>query len=267
MSDVSFSIDLSVKENGRKSPNYTLDTDLAGEITLDELLNFTKSSLIIIADETLREEQVKGFDKNPVVAVDGRVGKPVINVNPLGKIEFNSRTNIDDMLLATYEGILHRSKVVTGLYKSSHYVFLNGRQVATDMSSLKAWLSTKPDIKDSDLIRFVNIQPYARRLERFGVTAQRSNIRLEKSRDKRQRSGPKILAPNGAYFLTARSIKRLYKRNSSIRFGFIPGYLLGLSATFKTFSRASGSRRESRSKKSTYLYPTITISISAGGTL
>lgn len=264
-----FEVELSVYENGRKAPQYTLDTDLNGEITLAELLNFTKAALIIISDETLKEEQANGFDKKPVVVVDGKQNKPVINVSPLGQIEFVSRTNMDEIILQTYTGLLERSPVDTRRYIKSHYVFLNGTQVATDFPSLKSWLATKPQFKDTDFIRFVNIQPYARKLERLGVTAQRAHVRQEKSKDKRGRSGTHILAPNGAYFLTSRSIRRLFKQNSVIKFGFISGSQLGLLAAFKT--QASGARGGKRGKihkgARTYLYPSITISVSQGGIL
>lgn len=259
-----------VTEGGRKSPQYTIDSDLSGEVTLAEFLQFTKANLIIIADATLKEEQLNGFDKKPVVAVDGRVGKPVINVNPLGQIEFSSRLDIKEIVQFTMQSILDRSPVDTGRYKEGHRVFLNGKEVARDMASLTAWLQSNPQIKGDDIIRFVNIEPYARRLERLGVTAGKGNFRsvsrrFDKSRDKKQRSGPLILAPNGTYFLTSRAVKRKFKRNSSVRFSFLPGSAMGLTATFKTYSKASRTRKTSRSKKSTYLYPTITILVNEAG--
>lgn len=256
---MNFSVEYSVTERGRKVPSYRLDTDLNGEVSLLELLEFTKQSLIVIADQTLREEQANGFDKDPVVIVDGRVNKPVIAVNPLGKIEFVSRRNMDEILLATMKGIIERSRVVTGQYIRSHRVFLNGKQVADDLPSLERWLATSPELADKDLFRFVNIAPYARKLERLGVTAQRSNTRSVKSRDKKQRSGTHILAANGAYFLTARSIRRLFKRNSTIAFSFISGMSLGISAGFK----AAGVRKSPRP----YLYPSILVSVKESGIL
>jgi hypothetical protein len=256
---VAFSVDFSVEEKGRKSPEYTLDTDLNGEVSLLDFLNFTKSALIITADTVLREEQARGFDKNPVVAVDGKVGVPVFNVSPLGQLEFTSKANMSEILLETYKGILKRSPVLTGRYKSSHFVFLNGAQVATDLESLRAWLKSNPIFNDKDLIRFVNIQPYARKLERLGVTGRRQQSRTVKSRDKRKSSqGHRILAPNGAYFLTTRSIRSKYKRNSVIRFNFISGDRLGISGSFL-------GRRGKPGRP--YLYPTITISAAEGGTV
>lgn len=251
-----FDVQVSVVESGRKVPQYTLDTDLNGEISLQELLDFTKKSLIVIADQTLQEEQLQGFDKNPIVVVDGRRNKPVVSVSPFGSIEFISKVSINQIALDTYTAILDRSPVDTGKYKSSHYVFLNGKQVATDIITLQTWLATNPTVGDRDLLRFVNIQPYARKLERLGVTDQRQKSRTVKSKDARQRSGVngRILAPNGTYFLAARSIRRKYKNNSGIKFGFISGSSLGIAGSF------SGA-----GKRQAYLYPTISILVQGGG--
>lgn len=269
-------VNLSVYEKGRRAPEWTVDSDINGKMSLADLIMFTRNSLIIVADQALREEQGKGFDKNPVVTVDGRTGKPVTAVNPFGEIVFTARANLNEVLLEAYRGIASRSPVDTGQYKKSNYVFLNGKQVANSEETLNAWLATQPNFKQNDLIRFVNIQPYARKLERLGVTAQnqgkRRASRTVKSKDKRGRFGfgGRILAPNGAYFLTAKQIKRKYKNNSSIDFEFMPGSKLGLAARFKTISMRrtkSDSMKTYRRKKpgSTYLYPTIRILVNEGG--
>jgi hypothetical protein len=270
MSGLSFKVSLSVEENGRKAPEYTLDTDLNGEITLAALLDFTKSSLIIIADQTLKEEQALGFDKKPVIAVDGKVGKPVIDVSPLGKIEMFARSDMNDIILDTYKALLERSPVLTGRYKDSHYVFFNGSQVATNLSGLETWLASKPVFQEKDRIRFVNIQPYARKLERHGITGNTTpggnyysnrSERYTKGRDRRNPGG-KVLAPNGAYFLAARSVSRRFKNRASIKFYFTSGANIGLTATFKTSSPGRKSK-----KPRTYLYPSIVISVSESGIL
>ena len=253
-----FDIDYAVYERGKKSPQYTIETDLDGELSLAELLEFTKANLILIADTVLREEQAKGFDKNPITRVDGSKTKPVIAVKPFGTIEFTARQQSLDVLMEVFEMIFKKSPVDTGLYINSHILFWNGKQIAKSPAELKIWMGTNPQIGEKDLFRFVNIQPYARRLERLGVTEQRQKFRTVKSRDKRQRSGfnGMILAPNGTYFLTAKAIGRKYR--NSLRFGFIPGSELGLTATFKKASTGTSRRRKKR-KSSTYLYPSISL--------
>jgi len=256
-----FEVNLSVYEKGKKRPEYTIDSDLNGEVTLIDLLKWTKTSLIVIADEVLKEEQAAGFDKFPVLTVDGRKGKPIEAVSPLGKIEFTSRSSVNDILLAAYEGVLFRSKVLTGLYKSSHFVFLNGTQIASDLNSLNAWLKTSPEIKDKDIIRIVNIQPYARKLERFGITAQKSSTRYSHRKEHKDKGRGKMLVqvPNGTYYLTARAVKSKFKRNVGIRFAFIPGSSLGLKGSFK------GGRKGKNSAGRPYLYPSIVITINERG--
>ncbi len=253
-----FEVGVLVEESGRRRPEYVLDTDLNGEITLKDFLEFTKSTLIITANEVLREEQNSGFDKNPVVTVDGNPSKSVASVHPLGQIEFTKRADMREVLMETYQGILGRSPVLTGRYKSSHYVFLNGTQVANSLSSLESWINSNPVFEDKDLIRFVNIQPYGRKLERLGVTAQRQQSRTVRSRDKKRAAeGHRVLAPNGTYFLTARAIRAKYKRNSLIKFTFISGSSLGISGSFKVGRGGKPGRA--------YLYPTIIISVREGG--
>ncbi len=272
-----FQVSLDVFENGRKAPQYTLDTDLQGEITLSELFEFTKFALISTARDVLTQEQEKGFDKDPVVIVDGSYNKAVIDVKPLGKIEFAARQEMKDIILDTYAAILERSPVDTGRYIKSHLVYLNGNLIATDWASLGSWLFTEPEFKERDYIRFVNVQPYARKLERLGVTSKGQRHRAQKSRDSRGRSGTHVLAPNGAYFLASRAIRRKYKRNSVIAFKFISGSegYLNVPGQFKTKSGGArqphkglnfhGQRSQKTSSGRKYLYPSITISVDVSG--
>lgn len=260
MANETFAVDISVTERGRRRPEYTLDSDLNGEITLKDLLEWTKTALIVTADEVLRDEQGKGFDSEPIMLIDGRRGRDIRTVSPLGKIEFVARQALADILVEAYEGLIHRSKVLKGDYIKSHYVFLNGIQVATDLSSLQAWLKTEPEFKDKDTLRIVNIQPYARRLELLGVTAQRSKPKLEeKGRRHKVKTGVFFKTPNGAYQLTTRSIKAKYKQNALIKFTFLPGSSLGLAGTFK------GGRRGKNSAGRPYLYPTIVFTVQERG--
>lgn len=251
------SVELSVQEDGltTEKAGYLRDSD----IELVDLLKWTKRQLIIIADQTLKEEQAKGFDKSPVVVIDGRRDKRPIDVNPLGQIEFFSRLSVSEILMESYRQLLSRSKVLTGQYKASHFVFLNGIQVATDMDSLAKWIASEPKVKDKDTIRIVNIQPYGRRLELLGVTAQRTNAKLEDAgRRSKKRTGTKVRLPNGAYQLTARAIRSKFKNNLGVRFTFLPGSSLGLSGAFK-----GGRKRNSAGRP--YLYPSIVFTVSERG--
>lgn len=252
-----FEVSLSVTEGGRRRPEYTLDSDLHGEVTLQDLLEWTKATLIVTADEVLKEEQDRGFDKAPILLVDGKKAKSPINVSPLGQIEFIARQNFKDILIEAYIAILGRSKVLTGRYKQSHYVFHNGTQVGNSPSTLKAWLDTNPEFKNNDTIRIVNIQPYARRLEMLGVTAQRS----KQASNKNKVSSNYVRVPNGVYQLTARAIRSKYKQNSIIRFAFLSGSELGLAGSFKKGRSGKGS------KGRPYLYPSLVFTVNERGLL
>lgn len=255
-----FSVDLTVTENGRKSPQYFLGSDLSGEITLQELLEFTKSSLIIIADEVLREEQGAGFDKEPVTLVDGKKNRDIRVVHPLGQIEFISRQSFDTIILDAYNALLELSKVKTGRYKSSHYVFHNGKQVATDLTSLGIWLKSAPEFQERDTIRIVNIQPYARRLELLGVTSTRSKQTKRAKKKQGQPTGTIVNVPNGAYQLTYRRVRYKYKNNVFIRFSFLQGSQLGISGNF---GAQWGKKRGGRP----YLFPTLVFGFQSAGVL
>lgn len=272
MAAAEFSVDLFVFERGKRRPEYTLETDLDGKVTLEDYVNFMKLTLLTIARDTVKEEQRRGFDKNPTILVDNRRGKPLEAVKPFGKIDFIARADIRDVLVETYQGLIDRSKIVTGQYVESHFVFWNTNRVATNMQELQAWYDSSPAVKPGDRIVFVNVAPYARRLERYGVvkgSQSKSRLRYQRSSDKRKRSGldGKILAANGVYFLTTRSIKRKYGKQTKIQFKFIPGSTLGLN-NFKFQSKTAKRPKGAKKSTGTYLYPTILIVVdSAGGVL
>jgi len=251
------SVEMTVQEAGviNESRGYLRDS----AIELKDLLEWTKSQLIVIADQALTEEQAKGFDKEPIMLVDGKQNRSVKSVSPLGQIEFVARAGFQEVLFDTYISLMRRSPVKTGRYVDSHYVFHNGVQVANDFSRLQRWANSGPELKDNDTIRIVNIQPYARRLELLGVTAQRTQSRKEDAgRRNKRKKGTMVKMPNGAYQLTTRAIRAKYKNNLGIRFTFLPGTSLGLSGVFK------GGRKKNSSGRP-YLYPTIVFTINSRG--
>lgn len=253
-----FNVEMTVEENGfvQTKKGYIRDS----KMEYADILKWTKSQLITIADQVLEEEQGKGFDKNPVILVDGKKGKNISEVHPLGSIEFVSRQDFGLILPEAYQAILDLSKVLTGRYKDSHQVTWNTATVATDLASLKAWLATGPQIKESDEIRIVNTQPYARKLELRGVTAGRTSMNKKERTFKRKGVTKTIVVnkPNGAYQLALRRMKSKYKNNVGIFFKFLPGSFLGLSGSFKN-------GKDEKSKGRPYLYPALIFKIGREG--
>lgn len=257
------SISYSVKENNKRV-RYVVDDNLEDKITIEELLKFTKNALLTISEQVLKEEQDRGFDKDPITTVDGITGKSVQDVNPLGKIVFTARQEIKKIALDTYANILKRAPIDTGLYASLNYVFFNGTQIATNMRELEKWFETPPAFKDRDRLRFMNIAPYAQMLELEGVTRQRKKQRLGATRDKLQRSGAKVRKPNGTYALTMKAIRAKYKNNVFMRFELLPGDYVGVTSPIPPNSKQkfrADYHPSSKYNKGYYLYPTIVLGV------
>jgi hypothetical protein len=266
------SVDFSVKENGKNSPNYSIDSDLAGEITLEELLKFLKSALIKISYDVLVEEQGKGFDPKPVIVVDNVRGKNVLDVKPTGKIEFYARQDFSKIILTIYEGILQRSPVDSATYIESHVVSVNGELVAKNLDEVKSWVQ-KAQVKAGDVIRIVNLVPYAGKLERESITVagEKGSKRMTKSRSKKNRSAgikSEVRAPNGAYFLTLRSARRQFGKVATFKFDWINGRYLDFSVAKSQSNSGKKFRRFfKKRKKGQYAYPSLSIIIGEGGTI
>lgn len=224
------SIQTSIEEKGRKARQWDL-VDATGEErkTLAEHLAFIKQTLIQVSLEAVRDEQTRGFTKSPLLVVDRKPGKQLLDVSPLGEVEFIDPITNPMFILEIFEGLITRSRTITGTYVNSHYVFHNGNQIGNTWAEVSSWVRSNT-LKPRDKIRFVNIMPYARRLELLGVTATRhgEGPQMRKSRDKQKRSGDLVRMDAGAYFLTYRSIKRKSKFSLVPRYETIPGNMLGI---------------------------------------
>lgn len=265
---------ITVKETGttETAKKYDITKDLDGEATLEEILAFTKSSLLRLARESLKEEQAKGFDKAPLVFVDGKKNPNIEVVSPLGKIEYVSKD------VGTFEVIekgltllLDKSRIVTGLYFDSHYVFMNGKVVATSIREFALFKDSGAVFKEKDVIHIVNVVPYARRLERLGVTKDAIKTKWRKSTDRWKRSGPNVLAENGVYIHATRELKRQFGRNANIKFTYLTGATIG-STVVRTRDyagkqlRTHFAKRKREKKSGPYIYPAIEIRLTGGTT-
>lgn len=265
-------VEVNVIEKGKNAPQYSLNQRLSGDVEYEELFSFTKRSLISIARTVLEEEQSRGFDKDPVVRIDGQLGRTEDQVSPLGKIEYTARQSLNDVILDLFDAVEERSPVATGFYKAHNFLLFNGKSIGNTRQQIEAWINSGPEIKDADILQLIDIAPYASKLERQGTTASKRGLnskqRLVKSRDKRQRSGEKVRAPNGTYFLASRSLKRFYGANVQVRFEFINGSSISADPGLPT-SDFSGKKLRTNfaSRSGAYTYPSIRIFIRADGVL
>ena len=127
-----------------KTTAWKLSSDIDGSQTEEQFKNFIKNSTWMIAEEALKNEQVKGFDKEPRVRTDNKWNKEPRTVKFLGKIEYFSRVNIGDALKESYKMIEERSPVMSGQYLASHYVFVNHKIFSFTRDSSKTQNSSKP---------------------------------------------------------------------------------------------------------------------------
>jgi len=251
-----------ISDSSKVSGGFDLVNDTSGTMELGQLLQFTKKALITISDEALKEEQDRGFDKKPTLVVDNKLGKSKFDVKPLGQIEYVARRQFKEAVIETYRLILARSKVDSGRYYNSNIVTFNDTPVANSMSQLEAWLKTIDNFQAKDIIRFINVQPYARKLETLGVSKGRSKPR--KVTRKKKRGRKQVTLPNGAYHLAYVRAKSKFSKNVFIGMDLLPGDKLGISGPFE---KTKFHKRGTRYYGQPYIYPTIILrAVEAGAT-
>lgn len=265
-------LEYSVKDNsGRR---VDLELDFTGEKSFVNFAEGIRNAVMRLATEALAENQREGFDKNPRVRVDNRFDVPISSVKHFGKIEYFARR---DALLAVakmYVEILKRSPRLTGLYKKSHYVFYNRQLVATDAAELRGWIKQqqKKGVAENDVIRIVNVTPYARRLELGGITRalrgkSKGKVSKSKKRKGKSRAGNIINRPHGAYALAFRVIKDKFRALGKVlKFTMMPNGTDGINIEAGTSPITGKKMRTSFiSGDRPYLFPTIVLRLDGRG--
>lgn len=262
---------ITLEEKGKKAPKWELE-DVGGKLTLEQFFQEMRSTIIAVAGEALREEQAKGFDKQPVIVTDNKKNKPVSQVSPLGKIEIFARQSINKILVEAFQKVWDNSPVDTGFYKEHHLVLFKGAVIAKNPTELQNWVEkANAKVNDGDTFRIVNVTPYAFRLERLGVRAGKTRRRVVDRGEKRRGNQlQRKFAPNGAYYLASRAVRRKYKNLSKIFFEQINGRSVA-GAVFPS-SGPHGALRTTFSKKAnakgwkgSYTYPCIRIIVDSRG--
>lgn len=160
---------------------------------------------VAAARQVLAEEQLRGFDERPRRIVDRRYDAPLDSVRFGGTIEFIARGDIAALLRWIWEEIVRRSPVLTGRYKSSHLIMLNGTSVGSDPEAVIR------QMKSGDRIQIVNTQPYAKKIE--GRARSRTGGAAVRGQSKQ--------APNGVYRAVYASAKRRYNKVAMIDFTYV----------------------------------------------
>ena len=247
---------ITVEQSGS---NYKIKNDMTGDATFEEIADRFKLAIVGIAQNEITEAVAGGFDKDYRTKVDNKFGKPVLAVNPWGKIEFYAQTSdVTQVLKDTYASIARRTTIgETRMLMSSNVVFFNGVLVARNKSEFNSWLKDKT-FKTKDRIRFVNLAPYARKMELNGNVGKLSLVKSKKFK-------MKVKKPNGAYWLSQKDMhsKHAYMKDK-IKFVFLPISPSIASSFHGGRMQKNGSPFRYNFKKDgrPYLYPTIRITLS-----
>lgn len=127
-----------------------------------------------------------GYVPNHQTVVDGRKGASEDSVRPDGTIVYEFAL-FAEMLMWIHEMLVKHSPVLKGHYAKAHVLTADGE--AIDITG---------DIPDATEFAFVNVQPYARKIER----------------------GQSKQAPDGVYEAVAAMARARYGNLSRIRFSF-----------------------------------------------
>jgi len=263
-------ISLTITDTRKNADIKALENDLNGSATLVDFLLGFKEFHIAVANEVLKDEQGRGFDKKPRTKVDGRFDRKIETVKPLGSIEFYARMVVSESIVKIYEELFRRSPVDTGEYKAQHVVFFNKKLVASSVEGLKAFVKLQEStegFKLKDTIRFLNVAPYARKLEylgtRKGIAGKTKGV--QKNYGHREvtsrKTGLKLKRPNGTYYLVYKLAKSKYSSIARfIKFSFLPNGADGISVQPR-----GGERTTFIKDGRPYLYPSIVIRLSDEG--
>lgn len=256
--------------NGKIAPVQSLTgVKLAKEDIADFITGTSISAAMQFRDNIIGQGR---FPKeNYVIIIGNRVVKDEFSARPFQTISY--KTKLETLTPALKDAarlIFDRSPVRRGAYLANNVLFKNNVLVAKGYTNILTFLdSDSPD--DKDIYRFVNVTPYARKLERRGVRRETQgrnkgrNTRPENKRIK-QVKGVDTVVPNGAYVLANRALRRKYKElKQNIRFSFIPIEpsvvrridTSGRDTTGYVFAK----NREGKGAGRPYLYPSITMTV------
>ena len=211
-----------------------IDRDVA--IMLDETLSPKAQSAAFaeFARQTLAEVSAENKDALGAVPpydtfVDGSEGKSEDSVSPDGEIVYVFRL-VGDVLTFIDQQLIEHSPVKTGRYQRSHKLYADGTETDPD------------DPAQASEYVFLNIQPYARKIE----------------------SGLSHSAPEGVYEGVARLASARYDNIAKVSFEYRPapdGPVADWSATAVAHRHASAHHRHSDPSKWLLRQPAIIVTV------
>lgn len=188
------------------------------------------------------------FGRAPQIiqAVDGVVGKPLESVDPRGFTD----TRFDvfaSIVTETFTALFRASPfgpAAGGHYRDDHWLFVNGQRRDATLEGQEI------AIKRGDRVVFVNIRPYARKIE--------GGARTRTRRFTDRRPGLSVQAPNGVYEITARELRRRFGNIATFTFTY-----LGVVDGAPVDQPPAASRRPGRAphNRPANRYPSIQIEI------
>lgn len=263
---------IELEVTGKSRNIRTEGIDRSFKLVEEDIPVVLRGQLISVARQLLITEQRAGnFPKTEYVTlVDNKLNSNERAVKPFGIIEYKTKLQaLTPVLLFAMQAIFQRSPERTGAYSANHVLFKNNVFVAKGFSNIISYINSDTQADPGDIYRFVNVTPYARKLERQRTTKQTRGKYKGQNRtkgvNKRLVKGKIATIPAGAYVLANRAIRRKFKElKNNIRFSFIPidpgtARRLDSSGRDTTGYVFAKSRANGRGAGRPYLYPSITI--------
>lgn len=160
-------------------------------IPREEITDWVQEMTLQVFREELRFEQSRGNLSDPIIETDYKVGKPARKVRAFGRIAAYDRVDIAEVIDFIFEMLHRESPYKTGRYFKSHVVMVNGVQYDFDSKRL-------PGLTEKDSVEFVNVQPYAKRIEQ----------------------GWSPMAPRGVYKRVMKAAARKYGKSIYLKFTY-----------------------------------------------
>lgn len=198
--------------------------------------------------DELKQEQDQGNLLDPKIIVDGRVERRPTRMRPGGQITAVD-PGFDFLETAVKEAwseLLRRSPVGTRdkpwakyypkKYRDAHVILINGNEFTGNIDDIGQELKNP----DTDVVNFVNTQPYARKLENLGPPKP-GYVRVQR--------------PNGNYQFVRKKMARKFRGVVQFQFTYLELGQLGV--TYKD---------KSRGKDRLLVYPSLRIRAYGGPT-